>query len=127
MSGWIARCCTDPRASDFISRRASMACSTAGDGGGEGARGRDEVGGARGVRCGVAAAYGIDPVLFMLGAQTFGAAQSELDVAGGMMGRPVELTEAEFVSLPIPARAEFVVEGLLHPGDLEPEGPLGEF
>jgi 4-hydroxy-3-polyprenylbenzoate decarboxylase len=39
----------------------------------------------------------------------------------------VELTEAEFVSLPIPARAEFVVEGLLHPGDLEHEGPLGEF
>jgi len=37
------------------------------------------------------------------------------------------LTEPEFVSLPIPARAEFVVEGLLHPGDLEPEGPLGEF
>ena len=79
----------------------------------------------RGKPCEVVAAYGIDPVLFMLGAQAFGAAQSELDVAGGMMGRPVELTEAEFVSLPIPARAEFVVEGLLHPGDLEPEGPLG--
>jgi UbiD family decarboxylase len=82
---------------------------------------------ARGKPCEVVAAYGIDPVLFMLGAQAFGAGQSELDVAGGMMGRPVELTEAEFVSLPIPARAEFVVEGLLHPGDLEPEGPLGEF
>ena len=82
---------------------------------------------ARGKPCEVVAAYGIDPVLFMLGAQAFGADQSELDVAGGMMGRPVELTEAEFVSLPIPARAEFVVEGLLHPGDLEPEGPLGEF
>lgn len=82
---------------------------------------------ARGKPCEVVAAYGIDPVLFMLGAQVFGAAQSELDVAGGMMGRPVELTEAEFVSLPIPARAEFVIEGLLHPGDLEHEGPLGEF
>src|SRR5258705_11114742 len=63
----------------------------------------------------------------MLGAQAFDAGQSELDVAGGMMGRPVELTQAEFVSLPIPARAEFVVEGLVHPGDLEDEGPLGEF
>ena len=81
---------------------------------------------ARGKPCEVVAAYGIDPVLFMLGAQAFGAAQSELDVAGGMMGRPVELTEAEFVSLPIPARAN-VVEGLLHPADLAPEGPLGEF
>ena len=39
----------------------------------------------------------------------------------------MELTEAEFVSLPIPAHAEFVIEGLLHPGDMEDEGPLGEF
>ncbi len=30
-------------------------------------------------------------------------------------------------AFPIPARAELVVEGLLHPGDLEMEGPLGEF
>jgi 4-hydroxy-3-polyprenylbenzoate decarboxylase len=43
------------------------------------------------------------------------------------MGRPIELTAAEFVSLPIPAHAELVIEGLLHPGDNEMEGPLGEF
>jgi 4-hydroxy-3-polyprenylbenzoate decarboxylase len=43
------------------------------------------------------------------------------------MGRPIELTKAEFVSLPIPANAEFVIEGLLRPGDVMPEGPLGEF
>ena len=72
-------------------------------------------------------AYGIDPVLFMVGAQVFGAEESELDVAGGIMGRPIELTEAEHVSLPIPAHAELVIEGLLHPGDTEMEGPLGEF
>jgi UbiD family decarboxylase len=82
---------------------------------------------AQGKSCEVVAAYGIDPVLFMLAAQSFGAEESELDVAGGIMRRPVELTEAEFVSLPIPAHAEFVVEGCLHPGDLMPEGPLGEF
>jgi UbiD family decarboxylase len=77
--------------------------------------------------CEVVAAYGVDPVLFMVGAQVFSASESELDVAGGIMGHPIELTEAEHVSLPIPARAELVVEGLLHPGDLEMEGPLGEF
>src|SRR5215468_5557697 len=58
---------------------------------------------ARGEPCEVVAAYGIDPVLFMLAAQVFGAKESELDVAGGIMGRPVELTEAKCVSLPIPA------------------------
>src|SRR5215475_4029803 len=82
---------------------------------------------ARGEPCEVVAAYGIDPVLFMLAAQVFGAKESELDVAGGIMGRPVELTEAECVSLPIPANAELVIEGVLQQGDVEPEGPLGEF
>jgi UbiD family decarboxylase len=55
------------------------------------------------------------------------AAESELDIAGGMMGRPVEITDAEFVDIPIPAQAEFVVEGILHSGNSEMEGPLGEF
>ena len=73
------------------------------------------------------AAYGIDPVLFMLAAQVFGMDESELDVAGGIMGRGIELTEAEYVSLPIPAHAELVVEGLVHPEPRAPEGPLGEF
>jgi UbiD family decarboxylase len=82
---------------------------------------------ARGEACEVVAAYGIDPVLFMVGAQVFGAEQSELDVAGGIMGRPIELTSAETVSLPIPAQAEFVIEGRLHASNLLPEGPLGEF
>jgi 4-hydroxy-3-polyprenylbenzoate decarboxylase len=77
--------------------------------------------------CEVVAAYGIDPVLFMIGAQAFSAGEGELEIAGGIMGRPVELTAAEYVSLPIPARAELVIEGLLHPGDTELEGPLGEF
>jgi len=81
----------------------------------------------QGKPCEVVAAYGIDPVLFMVGAQVFGQAESELDAAGGLMGRPVELTDAEFVSLPIPAHAEIVIEGLVHPGVLQEEGPLGEF
>ena len=82
---------------------------------------------ADGKTCEVVAAYGIDPVLFMVGAQAFSASESELEVAGGIMGRPIELTQAEFVSLPIPANAELVIEGLLHRGDEEMEGPLGEF
>jgi 4-hydroxy-3-polyprenylbenzoate decarboxylase len=82
---------------------------------------------ARGEPCEVVAAYGVDPVLFMLGAQAFGANESEFDVAGGIMGHAVELTDAEYVRLPIPANAELVIEGVLYPGDLEPEGPLGEF
>jgi 4-hydroxy-3-polyprenylbenzoate decarboxylase len=39
----------------------------------------------------------------------------------------VPLTDAEFVSLPIPANAEIVIEGVVRPGNFLPEGPLGEF
>src|ERR1700759_2885823 len=44
-----------------------------------------------------------------------------------MMGRGIELPDAETVSLPIPAQAEFVIEGTVREGDVLPEGPLGEF
>jgi 4-hydroxy-3-polyprenylbenzoate decarboxylase len=81
----------------------------------------------QGKPCEVVAAYGIDPALFMVGAQVFAYEQSELEVAGGLMGKPVELTDGVFTSLPIPARAEIVIEGLLHPNDNQMEGPLGEF
>src|SRR5262249_15426039 len=67
---------------------------------------------AQGKPCEIVAAYGIDPVLLIAGSQGLGRDESELDFAGGLMGCPMELTQAEFVSLPIPARAEFVIEGL---------------
>ena len=82
---------------------------------------------ARGEPCEVVVAWGIDPALFMVGAQSYGVDVSELDVAGGLQGAPVELAPGAVGSLPIPARAEIVIEGVLHPGDVAPEGPLGEF
>ena len=57
----------------------------------------------------------------------FGRGESELDAVGALTGRPVELTRGVTGSLPIPARAEIVVEGVLHPGEMREEGPLGEF
>ena len=82
---------------------------------------------ARGEPCPVVVAYGIDPALFIAATQVFGHNESELDVAGGLMGAPVEMTAADLVDLPIPARAELVIEGHIHQGELEQEGPLGEF
>lgn len=81
----------------------------------------------RGEPCEVVAAYGIDPVLFMVAAQSYGAGVSELDIAGGFTGRAVELAPGVAGSLPIPARAEIVIEGIVRPDMTELEGPLGEF
>jgi UbiD family decarboxylase len=82
---------------------------------------------ARGEPCEVVAAYGIDPVPFMVAAQSYDSNVSELDIIGGILGRPMELTDGVAVSLPIPARAEIVIEGTVAQGDVALEGPLGEF
>jgi len=75
----------------------------------------------------VVVAYGIDPILFMVGAQVFGSQESELEAAGGLLGEPIQLSDGVVGDLPIPANAEIVIEGVLHPDDREAEGPLGEF
>jgi 2,5-furandicarboxylate decarboxylase 1 len=52
----------------------------------------------------------------------------ELEVAGGLMGEPLEVVEGETVDLPIPARAEVVIEGVIEdPTAEEEEGPFGEW
>jgi UbiD family decarboxylase len=50
----------------------------------------------------------------------------ELAVAGGLAGAPVRVAKAVTVDLDVPADAEFVIEGLIDPELLEPEGPFGE-
>jgi 4-hydroxy-3-polyprenylbenzoate decarboxylase len=75
----------------------------------------------------VAAVYGLDPLLMVVGSQSFGANTSEYDVAGGIRGEPVEVIAGEVTGLPIPAAAEIVVEGFVYPDDVRAEGPLGEF
>lgn len=82
---------------------------------------------ARGEDCEVVAAYGIDPVAFMVAAQSYSADTAELDIIGGLTGVPVELTQGVATSLPIPARAEIVIEGVVRKGHVKMEGPLGEF
>ena len=63
--------------------------------------------------------------------RTFVAAIPALGMAviiiGGILGRPMELTDGVTGSLPIPARAEIVIEGIVREGDVALEGPLGEF
>ena len=51
----------------------------------------------------------------------------EIDIAGGMMGAPVAMVKCKTVDLVVPADAEIVIEGELHPGETDMEGPFGEF
>ncbi len=50
----------------------------------------------------------------------------EFDVAGGLVGSPINLVKAKTVDLLVPAEAEIVIEGYIDTEWLEPEAPFGE-
>jgi 4-hydroxy-3-polyprenylbenzoate decarboxylase len=82
---------------------------------------------ARGEPCPVLITYGMDPALFIAATQAFGHSESEIEAAGGIKNSAMEVTSADLSDLPMPARAEFVIEGFAHEGEQAMEGPLGEF
>ncbi|MPZ79245.1 MAG: UbiD family decarboxylase [Actinophytocola sp.] len=82
---------------------------------------------AQGKPCPVLISCGHDPLLFLASGNEIRYGLSEYDYAGGHRGRPFEVVRSELHGLPMPARAELVLEGELYPGDLAPEGPFGEF
>ena len=77
--------------------------------------------------CEVVAVWGVDPTTFIVSSQTFPKTVSEMDFVGGILGHPLELVKGETGSLPYPARAEIVMEGLIRPDGQKLEGPFGEF
>jgi len=81
----------------------------------------------RGLPCPVVTAYGVDPAMFIAATQVYAHDESELDAAGGLAGEAMAVTAADLSDLPVLARAEMVIEGFIHQGDVEREGPLGEF
>lgn len=75
----------------------------------------------------VVACWGVTPALFMVGSQTYPKTHSELDYIGGLLGEPLKVVKGMSTSLPVPAHAEIVIEGVIHPGAQKMEGPFGEF
>ena len=64
----------------------------------------------------------------VLGALTEGDLHmNELEVMGGFLGEPLQVTSAETVDLPVPALAEIVIEGVIDPCHMTTEGPFAEF
>jgi len=52
---------------------------------------------------------------------------NELEVAGGLLGEPIRVTQCETVDLPVPADAEIAIEGVIDPRSMVTDGPFGEF
>jgi 4-hydroxy-3-polyprenylbenzoate decarboxylase len=75
----------------------------------------------------IAAAYGIDPLLFLVAATSLPKTESEYDYYGGIRGAPIEVFKGDVTGLPLPAHAEIILEGHLYPDETFAEGPFGEF
>jgi UbiD family decarboxylase len=74
----------------------------------------------------IAIVVGCAPVVMFTGPQKLPIDCDEMAVAGGLAGAPIRVVKAATVDLHVPADAEVVVEGLIDPELLEPEGPFGE-
>jgi UbiD family decarboxylase len=82
---------------------------------------------AREGRAPVTVSLGHDPVLLVVAGTEVPRGVSELEYAGAIIGRPVDVVRGELTGLPIPATSEIAVEGWLYPDRSEPEGPFGEW
>ncbi len=83
----------------------------------------------RGERMEVALFIGHHPAVTMGAVSKLEGVGGELDVAGGLLGEPVEMVACKSVDLTVPARAEIVIEGFIDPDPekTEIEGPFGEY
>jgi 2,5-furandicarboxylate decarboxylase 1 len=73
----------------------------------------------------IAIAIGLDPaIMIAAGVRTD---EDELTIAGAIRGGGTPVSKGVTVAVDIPTEAEIVIEGLIHPNEKKPEGPLAEF
>jgi len=78
-------------------------------------------------RAPIVIALGGDPLMTILSGLEVPTGMSELNYMGAMVGEPVEMLKSDITPLPIPARAEIVLEGWIYPDKKGREGPFGEW
>jgi len=74
----------------------------------------------------VAVALGADPATILGAVTPVPDTLSEYAFAGLLRGSRTEVVGCKGSDLQVPASAEFVLEGVIHPNDMAPEGPFGD-
>jgi 4-hydroxy-3-polyprenylbenzoate decarboxylase len=75
----------------------------------------------------VAVAVGVDPLTFCASSTKMASyLEDELEFAGGLRGRPLQVVKCEGSDIRVPAHAEIVIEGEVPLTEFEEEGPYGE-
>ncbi len=69
---------------------------------------------------------GADPCTLLAAVTPVPDTLSEFDFAGLLRGQPTPVVQAPLTQLQVPAGAEIVLEGFIHPGDTAMEGPFGD-
>lgn len=82
---------------------------------------------ARGERLPIAVVIGNHPAVLMAAALYLGLGDDEMEVAGALLGEPIEVARCRSHGLPVPAQAEIVLEGWINSAELIEEGPVSEF
>lgn len=84
---------------------------------------------AKGQDCPVVMCFGQDPMVYAASTFQLPWGCEELDFAGYIKGRPVEVIKDDVTGLPIPATAEIAIAGFAPPPEKESrkEGPFGEW
>jgi 4-hydroxy-3-polyprenylbenzoate decarboxylase len=80
----------------------------------------------RGERLPIAVAIGLHPALLIAASLYLELGDDELECAGHLLGRPVELAKCRSVDLEVPAWAEVTLEGSIGSESVD-EGPVSEF
>lgn len=75
----------------------------------------------------VALVVGIDPACLLASQAIVPAGCDELEIAGALVGKSMDVVRCKTNQVRVPAEAEIVIEGHILPKTREPEGPFGEF
>jgi 2,5-furandicarboxylate decarboxylase 1 len=75
----------------------------------------------------IAVVIGADPVTQIASQARAPYGVDEFAIAGGMRGEALEMVRCRTIDLDVPARAEIIIEGVVEPGHLVPDGPFGEY
>ncbi len=75
----------------------------------------------------VALIIGVHPAVLLSSQATTRLGVDELEIAGSLLGEPLELVPCETVDLEVPLECEIVIEGRLMANTREDEGPFGEY
>lgn len=76
----------------------------------------------------VAVALGVDPAIYIASQFEPKIGANELEIAGGLRGRPVDMVKCLTIDCEVPAHADIVIEGEMEiPPKTGDEGPFGEF